>query len=1200
MPLRDPSSASRLGARALSASRDRSLLGGLVDTIDGGLLVVDTELTVMHWNAALERLTGLAREAACGRNLKNLVPALDAIALPEHMGEAMLGEVSFAAELASGVPVDVRCVPLQAEGGHVVGVAGFLTDVSGRQRRTLIARALEAVGRSLASSLDLNQVLDTIVSKALDVMAADSALVVSWDGQASELRVMRAAGRLSERYAAAGAIPVAGGPVSRAVLEGRPISTPNILADPHLWVTPERRAQIEQEGFKAVAAAPLSSRGRIHGALVVHYWAERVVGADEIHSLSLLAEQAAVAIDNAQVYAEATRRAERLRELAELSQSITASLDTGDVMQRIVNAAAGMAPGAMAAVHVYDPARHVLRIAANSSDALRDRPVERAANLGLSGLVFERRQPVVIAAPAEHPRSIASAWWQARPTFSYHGLPIMGGDRFLGVLDYISPRGLPDLETQEALRFMAAYAGIAIHNASLYQGERTQAARVGALAAINQRISSALNLESLLRMIAESAADLTGVKYALFWLADEERRTLTVKSASAPGIAEDFPQPTVSYDFDTVGWLARHRAPLRIDDTALDERVVHREWWRRWGIQAFAGYPVMAGEELLAVLVLCHSEPIRFTEETHDVVDMFIAQASVAIQNARLFLEAQRGREVAEALARLGGELTGTLDLERIADVVARGIVELLGGSGSVVYRYEPEGGSLHVLAASGRAPGPKGSALQPGEGVASRAVQERRIVATRDVLSDPDIRLLPELRAQLEEQGYRAVVAAPLMARDRVVGAMTMGAEAGRRFSWDELRLFQAFADQASLAFETASLYASARDNLARLRETQAQLLQAGKMSAIGQLVSGVAHEINNPLSVIIGYGQLLLSRGVSDNLRRPLELMVQQADRMAKIVRNLLYFARQRPPERAAVNLNQVIEQTLALRLNQLTLSGVAVECDFEPALPPVTGDAQQLAQVILNLLLNAEQAIAQAGAGGSITFRTRAVDDGRTVRAIVEDSGPGIPPENLPRVFEPFFTTKEVGSGTGLGLSVSYGIVEEHGGRLFAESEPGRTVFSLELPAVVTAEAGDPAGTSGRPTLIGRGRAALVVDAEPSIVEFIATLLRESGWQVDLASGGHAALQAVRLRRYDLIVSDIRMADGGGEQFYREAVAGDSALAGRFVFITGDTANERVLTFLGDARVPVLEKPFPPDLFLDVVRHVATRLTASGLRA
>jgi GAF domain-containing protein len=1189
MPLRD-----------LPAARGGSLLWGLVDTIDGGLLVVDTELTVMHWNAFLERLTGVDHDAACGRGLRQLVPALDAIALPEHLGRALVGDVSFSAELPSGVPVDVRCVPLRGEGNRIIGAAAFISDVTEVRRRTLIVGAMEAVGRSLTSSLDLNKTLDTIAAKTLEVMAADSALVVSWDGETSELRVMRAAGRLSERYASADAIPVSGGPVSRAVLEGRPVTTSNILTDPGVKLSVERRAQIEREGFKAVAAAPLSSQGGVHGALVVHYWTERVVGSDETQALSLLAEQAAIAIDNARLYAEATRRAERLRDLAELSQSITASLDTADVMQRIVNAAAGMAPGAKAAVHLYDPAHHILRVTATSSEDLRDRPAERAADLGLAGLVFERRQPIAIAAPAEHPRAIARPWWQARPTATYHGLPIMVADNLLGVLDYIAPRGLPDRETQEALRFMAAYAGIAIRNASLYQAERTQAARVGALAAINQRISSALNLEALLRMIAESAADLTGVKYALFWLADEERRTLTVKSASVPAIAEEFPQPTVGYEVGGEGWLARHRVPLRIDDAALDERVIHRDWWRRWGIQAFAGYPVMAGDELLAVLVLCHSEPIRFTEETRTVVDMFIAQASVAIQNARLFLEVQRGREVAEALARLGGELTGALDLERIADLVARGIVELLGGIGSVVYRYEPDSGALTLISSFGRAPSSKGSTLPAGQGMAGRAVQERRIMATPDMLADTEIRLSPELRAQIETLGYRAVVAAPLMVRDRVVGAITMGAAPGRRFSWDELRLVQAFADQASLAFETARLYASARDSLARLRETQAQLLQAGKMSAVGQLVSGVAHEINNPLSVIMGYGQLLLSRGVADNMRRPLELMVQQADRMAKIVRNLLYFARQRPPERTPVDLNQVIEQTLTLRVNQLTLSRIAVERDVDPELPPVVGDAQQLTQVFLNLLLNAEQAITATGSGGSIVFRTRVVDGGRTVRASVEDTGPGIPSEHLPRVFEPFFTTKEVGSGTGLGLSVSYGIAEEHGGRLSVESEPGRTVFTLELPAARPTAPGAPSEAAADLEQIGQGRVALIVDDEPSIVELVATLLRETGWQVDLAGGGHAALECVRARRYDLVVSDIRMAEGSGEQFYREAVAADASLAERFIFITGDTANDRAWAFLGEARVPVLEKPFSPDRFRDLVRRIAIRLTASGLRA
>jgi len=181
--------------------------------------------------------------------------------------------------------------------------------------------------------------------------------------------------------------------------------------------------------------------------------------------------------------------------------------------------------------------------------------------------------------------------------------------------------------------------------------------------------------------------------------------------------------------------------------------------------------------------------------------------------------------------------------------------------------------------------------------------------------------------------------------------------------FEEREVALLQAFADQATLALENAQLYASARESLAQLRETQAQLVQAAKLGALGQLVSGVAHELNNPLSVIIGYGQLLLTRDVPAPLRRPVELMVAQGDRMAKIVRNLLYFARQRPPERASVHLRDVLEQTLALRLNQLAVSSITVRREYAEHLPSISADSHQLQQVFLNLVLNAEQAIMRA---------------------------------------------------------------------------------------------------------------------------------------------------------------------------------------------------------------------------------------------
>jgi len=1335
----------------------------LIDGLDDAVVVTDGRLTVIAWNPAMEQLTGVRRADAVGRPAESMLhfmreAGLDALLARARGGEPALIETrcTLAGRQAW---LEARYFPWRDETGQVAGVIGLHTDVTERRRRAMFVRAVEAVGQSLASSLDLNEVLDTIVEKALEVMGAESALVVSWDGAASSFTVMRAAGRLSGEYSDAGFIPVGGGPISRAVLQGRTISTPNMLEDPETWLSPERRAQVEREGFKAVAAAPLRSQGRVHGALVVHYWTVRTFAEEDTSALRWLAEQAALAIENARVFADATRRAERLRELAEVEQlvseslvvddvlrriasatarllnapsvqlwtadsaervlrlqasyaepgssdvrmhrtvafgegvsgrvaeakspiyvddvthdaralsgdwaresgihkmlsvpivagddllgvlavrsrsaelaseenralvvslaaraavalqnarsyadavrragrlrdlvavsrSISASLDARDVMQRIANAAAAMRPGAMAAVNVFDDTRERLRAAAISTPEYEELPLERAATAGLPGLVVEQHQPVLVPQPIQHPRTLARAWWERRPRAAYYGVPIDVGDTFVGVLDYIVPDGLPDPEEQEAMRLLAAQAGVALRNAHLYQAERVQAERVRALAAVNQRISSSLELDELLRAISESAAQLTGVTFGSFWLADEPMRTLTFVGGSNAEMADDFPLRALSYDEGGCGWVARHRKTLVVDDVHTDSRVASPQWGTRWGLRSFVAYPVIAGDQLVAVLSLSHTGPVRFSPDTAEVIEMFIGQASVAIQNAQLYREAQRRRDVAEVLARLGRELAGTLEVDRIAALVARGLTELVTVHGAAVFRYEPEDGSLHEIAAYGPAASIiKGVVLPPGQGATGRAVAERKVVTTSDVLGEPRIDLPAEVRARLASEDLRALVAIPLLTHERIIGALAVSDRTGREFTPDELQTLQAFADQAALAFENARLYATAQDSLTRLRDTQAQLVQAAKMSALGQLVSGVAHELNNPLSVIIGYGQLLLSRDVPSGMRRPVELMVAQGDRMAKIVRNLLFFARQRPPERAAVKLNAVIEQTLSLRTNQLSLSGITVDTEFTPELPEITGDAQQLEQVFLNLLLNAEQAILEVKPQGRILVRTRLQPDGQAIYADVVDDGPGIAADALPRVFEPFFTTKIVGSGTGLGLSVSYGIIEEHGGQLSVQSRPGETIFTIELPVTRVPEA-VVAPMPRRLAPSGKGRVALVVEDEPSVLDLVVTLLSQQGWRVDMASGGRTGLECVERRAYDLIISDIRMPDGDGQEFYHNVLARKPALAKRFIFITGDTANPDGWRFLEDTGVPVIEKPFPPATFEDAVARV-----------
>jgi len=1005
----------------------------LLDNLDEALVILDPALEVVEWNAAMERLTGVRAADAVGRSAAALLPLFRDTTLVPLIRRALAGETPDAAELPHTVAGDervawlkARCVPWHDGGGAVAGVITFFSDISDQQRHALLLLAMEAIGQSLTSSLNLNEVLDTIVNKALEVMGAESAMVVLGDANAPEFRVMRAAGRLTAQYTRIGTIPVGGGPVSVAVRDGRTVTTRNILTDTRLWLAPTRRSDIEREGFKATAAAPLAVKDRILGALVVHYWTERTFGSDET----------------------------------------------------------------------------------------------------------------------------------------------------------------------AALEFLAKQAGIAIRNASLYEAEHAEATRIRALTSVNRRISSALELDALLRTISDSAAELTGAKLVTFWLADEQRRTLSFTSSTAPEMMESYSPTIMTYDQGATGWVARHHEPLIVDDMLADERLVNRAWSEQWGMRSYAGYPVLAGNELLAVMALAHTEPLRFGKDKLDLLDLFLAQAAIAIQNARLFREAKQRRDVAEVLARLARELTSTLEVEPIAKLLARGAAELVNARAAGVFLIEPEDGSLRATAAYGAdADIMRELIFKSGEGAVGRAIVDRRIVTSADILSDPAIQLAAWVRERIRTSGYRVVVGVPLLTHDRVIGALGLGADPGSTFTREELQTLESLADQAALAFENARLYASARDSLVRLGEKQVQLVQAAKMSALGQLVSGVAHELNNPLSVIVGYGQLLLAREVPGAVLRPIELMVSQADRMAKIVRNLLLFARQRPAERTTVNMNEVLEQTLALRINQLTVSGIAVEKKFARGLPSVLADPHQLEQVFLNLLLNAEQAMLEGKAGGRIILSTTVSRDGRMVHAEVIDDGPGIPQDALPHVFEPFFSTKPVGSGTGLGLSVSYGIVEEHGGHLVVESRPGRTVFRLEVP-VAQSPAAQRAKPAGSPMIVtGEGRTALVVEDEASVLDLIVTILSQTGWRVDVATGGREGLERVRNQRYDLIVSDIRMPDGDGESFYKEATQDDPALGQRFIFITGDTANRDAFAFLKDAGVLILEKPFQPTFFLDAVRRVTS---------
>ncbi|HXE58539.1 MAG TPA: ATP-binding protein [Gemmatimonadales bacterium] len=362
--------------------------------------------------------------------------------------------------------------------------------------------------------------------------------------------------------------------------------------------------------------------------------------------------------------------------------------------------------------------------------------------------------------------------------------------------------------------------------------------------------------------------------------------------------------------------------------------------------------------------------------------------------------------------------------------------------------------------------------------------------------------------------------------------------------------------------------------DDQTERRRLQSQLIQSEKMSAMGQLIAGIAHDLNNPLASVVGFADFLAeSPDVPPRLREPVRVIQQEAERAAKIVRNLLTFARKQEHRRRPTPLRPLLESTVALLRNQLMAHRVDVRVEVEPDLPEVSLDANQIQQVFVNLLNNASQAIDSTGRPGTIIVRARRQGDGVAVDVI--DDGPGMPEAVAARVFEPFFTTKPEGHGTGLGLSISQGIVKEHGGRITLSTMAGNgATFTVELPQHGEPVTEPPPPAALRPALPLR---ILVVDDEPHILHYMRATLEAWGHTVEVASDGAAGLERAAAGGLDLIITDLRMPRLGGREFYQLLAERNPAMARRTVFSTGDTIRGDTLSFLERLGRPFLHKPF-----------------------
>ena len=395
----------------------------------------------------------------------------------------------------------------------------------------------------------------------------------------------------------------------------------------------------------------------------------------------------------------------------------------------------------------------------------------------------------------------------------------------------------------------------------------------------------------------------------------------------------------------------------------------------------------------------------------------------------------------------------------------------------------------------------------------------------------------------------------------------------------------------QSNIRLFTASIrdLTAARNAAAEIERQREAIHQQEKLAALGSLLAGIAHELNNPLAMVIGHAQMLRETGATPAIEERAAKIQNAAERCARIVRTFLAIARQGKTERRLVELGETVDAALELIAYGLRSSGIEVSRDIPPDLPAVFADSDQLHQVMLNLLVNAQQALEDRPQPRRIHVAAKLVDQSaREILVTIEDNGPGVPAGVESRIFDPFFTTKPMGTGTGIGLAVCRGISEAHGGSLrLAEPHDGGACFELRIPVAAAATPPDNERQQSSKPAAG-GATVLIVDDEKGLGDLLSEILTRAGFHCDFANCGRDAQSMIMAHDYDAIVSDIRMPDLDGPALFRWIEAERPRLAARVIFLTGDMLGPAAVRFLAESGRPVIEKPFVPD---EVRRAIAT---------
>lgn len=1028
---------------------------------------------------------------------------------------------------------------------------------------------LQGVSGALSRTLDASEVVRELARGVHRTIGADGVFVVRTDLEAGRVQVMHRLVNGSDAAAEPEMLDLEDGAVAQAARTGEAVlASPPPAGD-------RRISGAEPAG--SLIVAPLMHGRRLLGVVGAYAADPGALGQDDLESLRVLALQAATALSNARLFTESERERRQSEALAAAARAVGESLRTGEVLRLILRHATALLRADGGGVALLQGEYLHIVAAVGCGELLKG--VHMPVNGSIAGRVARDGVTVISNNAIAEPGAYRLTQRLANIA-NVINVPLTTSRGTLGVLSVFNRAEDFEEEDARVLRRLADQVTVAIVNARLYE-ELSDATREWS--ATFDAIGSAM-------VIVDERGRIVRYNARALQLADiDGPRELVGRPfyetflGEAPSARDDLPIERAMRDGVTV----RGVLPAPVRGTALRVSAAPH---------ANGGAIVTMEEERTTPQVLDRNARVidaapdaLLTLDPEGVITSANPAARLLFQRDVLDGTALRDLLAPEGQAALDRELQRTL-----VGMTQRSHHTLIGSTGEVRLLDA----SFAPLSLAGGV-----------EGVVAwiRDVTDERSRA--DALAGSEARYAqlvetaPDAILTLDERGNftavnRTFEVATGRARASIIGQHVSvvvdprdrGMLAGMlqaMLRGDAQRFELRFIDgdgQSGWASITATPLATAgraagvlaivRD-ITHEKRVVGQMLRQERMAAVGHLVSGVSHELNNPLASVMALGELLLeSPALPPEERDNARMILDETRRAAKIIGNLLAFARQQPARKSPVDINVMLAQAIDMRRYALQLDNVALDLALFPGLPPVQADATQLQQVLLNMLGNAEQAL--RGWAGDRRLSVRTARFGGQVTITIHDTGPGIDPHDRDRIFDPFFSTRGVGQGTGLGLSVAEGIVREHGGRIHVDSTPGAgATFIIELP--VAAPDTDAPPITREWGVPGQKLAVLVVDDEPTIREALSRFLVRLGHRVDLAANGLEARTRLTSRTYDRILLDVRMPGLAGDVLYREITERTPGMARGVIFLTGDAENEVVRDFVAASGRRWIAKPF-----------------------